>query len=387
MAKKQNFAALGFSLLFLSLGGPLQADYATLPFLKQPEKNISSTQATVQIQEEFVAKSQEEVSKHKGKAQPAKPKCLNDSGGYFIASFLYWKTDENLNLVYKVTPLEGDREKTVAKPVDFDYEPGFKLGMGYRINEQAWDLFANWTWLRSHPHLSEHSTSSSFIISGIQSPTAGSLDFINASSAKAHGKFTFDSVDIELGKEYFIGKRISLRPFAGIKTAWVNQNVRIKFYNPATLNENNQNGAGSNLVLLPDIKEKLHNHTFGIGPRAGVNSRWMLGGSQFAFLANASASLLWEEYEFFGAAYIIGPNGVPRGGSVESEGNSIKPVAEGFLGFDWGMCLPKKTRLRIAAGYEMQYFWDQLEFAFGQVIDQKQALSLHGLTASVRFDF
>ena len=231
MAKKHNFAALGFSLFFLSLGGPLQADYVTLPFLKQPEKNISSTPSAVQIQEEFVAKSQEEVSKHKGKVQPVKPKCLNDSGGYFVASFLYWKTDENLNLVYKISPLEGGTDKLTAKRVDFDYEPGFKIGMGYRINEQAWDLFVNWTWLRSYPHLSEHSTASTAIISGLQSPLGG-LDFTNASSAKANGKFAFDSVDIELGKDFFIGKRVSLRPFAGIKTAWVNQNVHTKYINP-----------------------------------------------------------------------------------------------------------------------------------------------------------
>lgn len=300
-------------------------------------------------------------------------KCCHFENAYFVGSFIYWQPRlQDFTTTAQQTAIVGSQTTATVKSPNFSYAPGFKLGIGYKFKPDGWDLFVNWTWIHARPKNSWHAKSAAFqtFVPPLSLPFP--LPPL-ATDVSTRGKITFNSLDLELGKRFLVLKNVSLRPFGGLKTAWFKYRFNTTFDGVVSQTD---------ASVLTNVVDTSKDRVWGIGPRAGLNSRWIFGRSNFAFVANAAASLLWERFRPKASATFT-DDGVAGGVILKENIKEFKPSAELFVGFDWGACVSKEVFINLSAGYEVQYWWDQIMMP---TVSPK-AYDMHGLTTSLRLDF
>jgi len=167
-----------------------------------------------------------------------------DWGAFVTVDFLYWYAGED-NLSYRATAqrlgFEGlAAENSNLQPrtsftsyldIDTEWDPGFRIGLGWNSDCDGWDAFLNWTYMKN---TSKDSTSTDLVsvdISGL--PVEGAPYLINpwvnfeASSdfrglpyyfnkISAKWQLYFNQIDLEIGRKYWLSPCFTLLPYAGV---------------------------------------------------------------------------------------------------------------------------------------------------------------------------
>lgn len=313
---------------------------------------------------------------------PSARTCPNSCGFFIDGAFIYWLNQlEDQEVIGSIEALPDGRGQISFKELDFSWKPGFKVGIGYNFGFDAWDLFANWTEIRSTEHKSFSNTTPFIaVVAAVFQP--GAL-YLLSRDAHVHWHYRFDSVDLELGRHFFVGRNLSLRPFIGAKWADIHQKLNADFFSNIEQRVNNVQ------VAVGDASARLSQRTMAVGPRAGLNTRWALSCYDFAILGNVALSLPWNwaKVKSDGTVQFSPGSIVISGNLVENHKHFMEPVFEFFLGLDWRHCFCDWFSMEIAAGYEMQLWWRQNRwFDFGPIQDQNN-ISMQGLTLTVGFGF
>lgn len=278
-------------------------------------------------------------------------------------AFAYSNSVRNVNL-----PVKGR-----AKKIDFDWEWGFRIGLGRNFCHDQWDAYVNYTRFRS--------TDSTHTSAGLNSniiPLKGAvLTDQGVGSAKSHFDFDFDSIDLELGRHFFLSQRVSLRPFIGLKTAWID------------LDQVTRYTGGAIDILTAKIEDG--SDFWGIGPRLGMNSQWDLYRG-FRFVGDLSGSMLYGHFDVDRHERLSSSHGQEV--KLSADENRFLPVLQLFLGFGYGTYLHcGKLYFTIDAGYEAQYWWraNQMlrvyEYNAYRYANISEDISMHGLTIKLRLEF
>lgn len=306
---------------------------------------------------------------------PSARGCIETTGPYLEAAYLYWRSSiEDLSVTSDIQRQGTLQIKETIKQIDYKYESGFKLGLGYNLSYDYWDIFANWTRLHTQPHSSWSSTSQTLNAS-LLAPFEGS-GILGSNSVNSRWNLHFDTVDLELGRRLFLGRNLAIRPYAGLKGAWVTSRLNTSY-------------AGINSSVFNSANVSLKDRNQGIGLRFGMQGRWDLGCSNFAILANIAGAILWNNIKTTNNTDEFLSNGslALGGGSKHAHYRTLKPLVECFIGLDWGSCFCKKYYLGVSAGYEMQFWWDYNTFFVATRNTTMYDLKLHGLTATITIDF
>jgi hypothetical protein len=309
------------------------------------------------------------------KARP-RARCRNSDGPYFAASFIYWKT--KFDVMDTVVELSASKVDSSGAPFvakiegpNFEFSPGFKLGAGYNFKRDTWDTFVNWTRLGSHT--SRNFTSSGQnLINLLVSATIGAGKVERSGVIDTKWGTLFNNLDWELAKTFMVGRYLALRPFAGVKGGWLHTTLKLK---------------QSDSVNGDVAAEKLVNRNWGIGPRLGINTRWILADCNVGFVANFAGSLLLEQIKNTLTANITTATASEEV-IIKNKHEILAPVVEVFLGLDWGLCYNKERYyFNFAVGVEGQYWVDQQLFGTILATNSSNNLNMYGLTATARFDF
>lgn len=315
---------------------------------------------------------------------PSARTCSSLDGVYITGAFTYWRAREddqihgafaNFNIDFTTGDLNLD-----AKPFEhkFQYDPGFKIGVGGDLPFDGWDLYLNWT--RFHSYTSTRKSSNTpeiiqFFGSGfgerVGPPILGQL-------FRSSWNLRFDSLDFDWGRRFFLSKTLTLRPSFGGKTVWINQTYRSALSNTEVF-----------FVEIPANTEtyKLKNDFWGIGPYGACEGKWTLGWG-FGVCGQISTSLLWGKFDhtshlienlFTNQLEILDRK-------IKFSTHRLRPTMQLFVGLDWEWCFIENwLSVNLRAGYESQYFWSQLLNAsedFGE-----SDLTFEGLTFTGRIDF
>ena len=311
----------------------------------------------------------------------------NKTALYLAGSFIYWQSSfSNRTIAGRLQNPSQSAQKFKLVSLDTQYDPGFKLGIGCNFQRDVWDLFLNWTWLDSDVTTKAHTHTPKFATLLGSFGLGNNAQVFLAGKVEGHWDFDFNSLDLELGRNFYISKYISCRPYAGLKSAWIRDSLKVVYKDAVA--DSGGRGGGSIPVQTPVVGH-YRDHRFGVGPRVGLNSRWVLGQCNVAFLANIAGSVLWEEFNPHANVDFIDPTtgNPPSIARITAHQQNLVPVAEVFLGFDWGRSFNENFYLNLSAGYEMQYFWDQIKTVSFAGFEPENALNLHGLTATLRMDF
>ncbi len=287
---------------------------------------------------------------------------------FFTGDFLYWKSRQGGMEYATQTPLPGVFVGAVTRTLKCDFRSGFRAGLGVHLPHDGWDIYVNYTDFR--PRTSDE-------VEGFIFPLLFQKQPSGTFASSAHGSWDIDflTLDIEIGRAYYIGKTLSYRPFIGMTGAWINQHARI-FYE------------GGN---IPGQKWRIHTHNDfkGAGARVGIDSNWHLGAG-FSFFGNLATALLLGHFDLDQTqsqqeiAFL----------KLNSDLNLLSPMVQLVSGLAWDINFHRdRCHFGLSAGFETQYWWRQNQLERFTDIDAplfvraSEDLAFYGLTLKGRFDF
>jgi Legionella pneumophila major outer membrane protein precursor len=289
---------------------------------------------------------------------------------YFTADWLFWRTRES-GLEFAVHGASSSATTpyphSAPSKCNFDLTSGFRTGFGVHLPDDGWDIFVNYTDFR--PKASKSVDGALFPLLLYTPPSL-------AASAHAEWKITFQTLDIEIGRAYYIGRTLSFRPFLGMTGAWIGQKADIDYKGNSI-----PSGAVDNLSARNDFK--------GAGPRVGAGSNWHFG-EGLSLFGNGALVLAVGHFDLKNHQSQADVETI----HLASDLNLISPTLSLIAGLAWDRNFLRDTRhVGLSAGFETQYWWrqNQLErFTDSSTplfVRTDGDLAFYGLTVRGRFDF
>jgi hypothetical protein len=320
-----------------------------------------------------------------------RPQIKNGADLFITADLLYWVAHEDgLPLYVENDNFNVNLNDAEAKGFDWEWNLGCRVGVGYNTPHDGWDLAA--TWLHFNTDADERGRAHDNEVlwptlthpdEGIGGqPPIGSGSF---QKTKAHWAMNLNQIDLDLGREYYVSKWLTLRPHVGLRTAWLHQKLKVH-YNRLS------NQVGSFASGMDDHIE-MRTDFWGLGLETGLNTQWGLGGG-WSIYGDASFALLYGFHQ---------PDREDQvRASTEFEWVDLKwsfrttrAVADLQLGLRWDSWTDdERVHFRIQAGWEHHVYFSQNQFirfvdneAIGNFLGNQGDLTLQGWTLAARLDF
>lgn len=262
--------------------------------------------------------------------------------------------------------VELNKELT-ARPNEF--QPGFRVGLGYNTNYDGWDI--NLTYTRF-----EYALSFNY---GSAYTASNNFSYL-ASLSRPKLTFDYNLGDLDLGRMYKVGQYFKLRPHVGIRGLWLTQ--KENFGQVLT------SQGGRSTGILEEYDRFTFKNTL-VGIETGVDITWMLS-DQFSIYSNLGVSSLVNYCKptttWFEEAYTS-----PDQQLVNFKYNFSTRITNNFdlaLGVRWDKTLSEgRYHLGLNVGYEHHTYWDMTYTNNGYDIGLDDTFNLQGLAVGARFDF
>jgi hypothetical protein len=337
---------------------------------------------------------------------PVAPRVSNGADFFMSADFIYWYAQQD-GLEYAFAGELGNNRTNPnpshshIKQADRKWEPGFKLGAGLEFEHDGWDLFAEWTWLNPITN-NETSTSvdldnDSYVVlpyglNGVSGIAAGA---VGQSLDKAEASWTlhYNVIDLELGRNFFLSRYMTLRPHVGLKTAWINQKFNKEF-------SGDDIGFGEDPIVATDLefalsgeaKQNQSQESWGLGIRMGIDPVFHLS-RNWGIYGNLALSAMYQYYStsLKTSAYGIGTGTLNAGQPIDFEfrntkksNHTLTPVLELGLGLEYMTWFYDESyMLELKAGWEEQVWFNTNQFQSAG----EGNLTLQGFTFKAGFHF
>jgi len=304
---------------------------------------------------------------------PARPVVRDGTDLWVQAELIYLNATED-GLAYAIKNEGTAGLDGTVKNIQYDWSPGFRVGIGYNLPHDGWDMLVNWTWFHSHEDKENHAGPGSALWQ-TQTNTANGPAGVAASEAEGTTSLHLNILDGELGREFFVSKWLTLRPFMGIRGLWVNRNFAVEY--------DVRDGS--------TVESNKRNRFRGAGVLGGLNTQWGLGSG-------------WSFYGNIGLSLIYGVQRTPShqdqkhpGASLEhvhSHWTIVRPIVDLAVGLRWDQLFNNDAyRIRLQLGWEQHnLFGFEKDMNFISAPNGKFAynsgdLSLSGVAFQARFDF
>jgi len=361
-----------------------------------------------------------------------------DWGAFLTVDFLYWYARET-NLTYaavgtaqevanpeEVFGLTAPTTRTHIgntsyKNLNTDWEPGVRVGLGWNSDCDGWDAFLNWTYMhntrKDSTSVAEfNSPDYSTVFSNNLLPAIGQSVLLNQwvdngfnslltlepggigtlffTSVSAKWKLSFNQIDLEFGRKYWLSRCFTLRPYGGLRGAW----IKTKFQTISSRDPVNEETYGYS------FKDSFTNKSWGVGLLGGLQPNWHFC-SNFILYSNFDMALIWGEYQAKKKENYAGTgtSEMLYSNSSSSSFYRMQAVLDLAIGFRWEenwCCDRYKTALDL--GWEHHIWFDHnhriksdeaivtnnSQITGNRSFDEATGdLGLGGLVIRLRFDF
>lgn len=374
-------------------------------FANEDEKILSDTsnqeiKTTIEVQDQNLCLAEVTRSSNgneKSKCKPMMcgynaPARFNGCGCYEFytkATFLYWQPiEEGLTFGLTTTNIptdinEGPFLGADIVDMDFDFKPGFKVGVGLGSDYDNWDVYLGYTWY----HISESKT--------IYPPKDGRLFYylwfvdqnvedggsFTSSNVKGTWNLNMDIVDLELSRSYYVGKKLIFKPVVGLRGDWIDQNMHVQ----------------ANLSSIGEKNSRNKSESWAVGARMGLDTKWVLPcgfkafGDFFASLLYTDYNKVTKEEDAINVA-VYGPTYL----SADSKFHALRSNLEFSLALGWGTCFCKcNNYIEATIGYDFNVYFNQNMIRFFSdaftldIGNEHPAANLYtqGVNLTMKFDF
>lgn len=294
--------------------------------------------------------------------------------------FLYWTANAGtLEYAFKYDDNLSDVDVIYGvgkfKTADYNYNPGFRISVGWFNAPKYWQVFSQFTWLKIKGKDSSLSKNSNLVA------TFPQADILTDPIQKAKSDLTLNNEigDILVSRVFIPNPHLRLRLFGGITGGRIKQKWKINYITAAQ-------------------EEKILNQFkfLGIGLRAGLDFDWFWG-KDFYLTGKTSFAPLLGKYKNLGQVFDYTNN-------LYYDNHRYNQFRSAYnLQFLVGPSYQKsfeKTRIEFLLAYELNSWFNVLEIirsSRSETIHKSEteqaasinngALLLHGLTASFNIDF
>lgn len=223
-----------------------------------------------------------------------------------------------------------------SKRIDFDWNFGFRAGLGRHFEHDKWSTFLNFTYFKAS-NSSELRGSSISYVTPLRGPFSHSV-----LQAKSIFDLKFYNLDLDLYRHYFISHGVSLKPSIGLKNTWLDLSQVTRYNEGAYLNNNTAQTIDSS-----DL--------WGMGPKAGFESTWYLN-KGFNIFGSLSASLVYGYFQIKEDSSVTPTTNYNF--IIKDKFHRFVPNVQFFLGLGYGSYIKEERYfVNLTMGYECQYYW------------------------------
>ena len=341
----------------------------------------------------------------------ANPKTDDSSWNPFItADYICWKAyEEGLQYAYNgvalgpvisgagatggVNPGSASQGK-VFRP-KFEWESGFKVGLGNKFAHDGWDFYAQYTWLRSDAEDNEDDdddcceteqivAKSQFWLATVRT----SEDLVMGEEGARWNLNSFNVLDLELGRNFYISKFLTMRPFGGLKFSWQHQKYKVKYSDIIFVGDQDGIPPSTNTIPNPsDVQLEFKQREFGVGLRFGMNTQWYFCKWLGAY-GDFALTTLWNRFKENREVEVKTATGEFDSEDIKDKIYGITGVFEVGIGlfFEWAFH-DDDYMFTLAAGWEDQVWWGQNNFIYLMENNEPGTLSFQGFTLKAGFAF
>jgi hypothetical protein len=312
-------------------------------------------------------------------------------------SFIYWYAKED-GLQVAENSILGEAGQSILSPngqvfkQSFSYNPGFKVGIGIQGDE--WGLLTRYTWLKARNSTSKSAPDNTSSVSGegvwnvddwfLQTTSFGQSPTATSISPSWH--LDLDMINLLASNLLYFKKNVKVGCSIGLMTAWIWQKMNISIIQAT-------NSVGADLLPDQPLHSLNRSHSWGIGPKLGLDMQYLLP-KGFRFKGAAATSLLYTEFTSVkhkeDAIYSSSPDIQVKSGNY----SSVRPILELDCGLGWSIdVFQDKYSFDFLVSYELAFFWGQnvmrqmLDEFFVGTSASPGDLYLHGLTLEAGFKF
>lgn len=332
---------------------------------------------------------------------PAAGPRVADGIDFFItASYIFWKTSTgNTDLLISgaqetstsglipVTTTSGSRH--TDSTISYGWDSGFKVGAGFNLPHDGWDLAAEYTWLR--PNASESVTATP---NGnpLQQVPYGTGQAFCTKTISGEETLHFNTINLTLGRNYYVSQYFTMHPFAGVMGTWQTWNAtRSGTGIERTGVANNAGFAQAYLFSDCTSSLRLNNDIWGVGILAGLDMG-MFFTRKFSAFASLSGASMFQSYQRSDSSNLKGTLSTtvtshPAEVTVRQDQTNyaLLPWLCVELGLKYdGYFDDDQFHFSLQAGWEGQWWSGWL---YSALDNQTRDLTLGGLKVKARFDF
>lgn len=295
----------------------------------------------------------------------------------------------------------------------FQWNFGFKIGLGYNSACDGWDIGMMWTRYegRAKSHIEAEADDNHTLIPLWSAFTGFWNDFFFAATdIETDWNLDFNLIDIDLGRQFWVSKYLTFRPHIGLRYASIHQNFHL-YHKGGSWNLHELLGPALNQPAF-NGEVQLKNNFDGIGPILGSDTNWHLG-CGWSLYGDLSAALVYGRFDIdHDENYRLAEAPFTKTRVLETEDHfrASRAIMDLALGVQWmGMICDCKYGLLVSLGWEQHLFFDQnqmwrvvrnfttppntdfLQFPNngGENIHSQRRgnLDMHGWTLRLEFDF
>jgi hypothetical protein len=318
---------------------------------------------------------------------PGRPQVKDGVDLFLYGDLLFWNAHENgLAVAVANKGSSANLSNSKTKTIHSEWDFGFRIGLGYNLPHDGWDLSLSWLRLNTYGRKHIRAHGDTFIFPTRAHPADDLALFSGASKAHSHWKLRFNQLDLDVGREFFVSKWVTLRPHFGLRTDWVHQKLRSDFRN-------------LNIAPVPNkLDVNYKDKWWGIGLEGGLDTQWGLGGG-FSVFGNITGAILYGFHDIDFDDNDTPPqlNTNPKGNFADL-GYSYRishPILDLMMGlsYDYMFC-NDRFHVGLQVGWEHHIYFSQNQFpafvsdtAIGNFVSNQGDLAFQGWTFGARFDF
>ena len=278
-----------------------------------------------------------------------------------FAELLYWQISEvgNDNWGQILGPAAVNQSIQFLT-VPFHWDPGVRVGAAYHGSDDNWDTVFYYTWYQTQATNQASTTTGKLHSSYSGNFYANNINGNGISGPYYHNasikwNFLLNNIDWELGRSFNIQNRYKIRPFVGLKAAFIDQSIHTKWQDPYDPLFDYPIDAFSLAV------ENVTNNFWGVGPSFGFNTSWNFietPKNSIGLFGDFSGAFLWGGWQIRDVYQNNTPVTITTQNNVQS---STVTMAKSLVGLSWKGAI-QNANLVFRLGYEGQVWLNQLKF-------------------------
>lgn len=357
-----------------------------------------------------------------------------DTGFFLSVDFLYWYgREDNTSYAIKGQTIQSgtvndiDRYIFVGNQLEYlgaKWAPGVRVALGWNSDCDGWDTVISWTYYQntkkgstSVPNygIAVYPQVDQFALLNPWGYTNMDEENLTYEKITSKWRLSFNTIDLELGKRYWLSKCFTMRPFTGLRFIWTETDFDLRSTRSA-FNDQGGNPMFGNF-LTPNNKDEFTNKFWGAGFVTGFQPTWFFTPC-FSLFASGDIALLWGEHQMKKTedylVTVVNIDGESIGAydftntMRKSDYNSMQAMLDLSIGLRWeNYYCSDQYHLEVDLGWEHHVLFDHNTrfqykdnnnrgdrlnddddvFTFSSYNETLHNVSFGGLVLRVRFDF